>query len=391
MGETRRETEAAIAANVELPPEKYPQHSTTDLFREVLQKLVMDTDFPVDRIDGVFSIGAGKRRGNEMTHQWVIDELNIESLLGATMYAGGATFTVMLDHARLAIAHGEVDAVLCIGASKFGLSDADDSERRGVGHPEFEAPYGLTVPAAYGLIARRYMFEHGADKVDLSRVAVCNREWACRCRTAYMGDEGHLSVESVLESRRICDPFHLLHCSVPVAGGGAVVVTSGELARETVDTPVYISGLGQARGTSYVSQRPELRTDAPVRSSKAAYQEGNVTPQDIDVAQLYDAFAFNPLEYVETMGFVREGEGPHFFEEGLAAPCGTLPINTNGGLLSYGHIGAASGITMLNEAINQVAATAGSHQVPDVQHALVHTHGGIMADHGTIILGANPP
>jgi len=252
--------------------------------------------------------------------------------------------------------------------------------------PDFEFIYGAYIPVIYALAASRYLSVYQATEKDLGAVAVAAREWAIRNPQAIRHTVGPISLDDVLASRPIASPFHLLDCSSPCEGGGAFLVTTPERARDLTDQPAFVLGTGAHHSHSFISQAPDLIQTGAVHSGRAAFAQAGLTADDVDVVELYDAFTINPLLCLEDLGFCGRGEAGDFVLEGRTSPGGSLPMNTNGGLLSFGHTGDASGLSVLVEGARQVMGTAGC-QVDSAEHALVHTYGGMMGEHYTVILG----
>jgi acetyl-CoA acetyltransferase len=139
-------------------------------------------------------------------------------------------------------------------------------------------------------------------------------------------------------------------------------------------------------GHGYVSQSPGLRPAGIAESGRAAFAMSGLVPTDIQHAQLYDAFSFNPLVLLEELGFCAPGRGAEWFHSGRTSPGGDFPVNTYGGLIGYGHTGDSSGMSMLVEGARQVMGQEPARPVA-ADTALIHTYGGMMAEHSTLILG----
>jgi acetyl-CoA acetyltransferase len=188
----------------------------------------------------------------------------------------------------------------------------------------------------------------------------------------------------------ICTPFHLLDCSFPSDGGGAVLVTRADLGRKWASQPAYILGYGEHHTRGTVSEPGNLIETGAVRSGAEAFRRAGLTPRDIDVAQIYDAFTSTPLILLENLGFCAPGESAAFVNSGAIDPGGTLPVNTYGGLLSFGHTGDASGMSLVTEGAFQTMGIAGPNQVEKAERVLIHGYGGMLYDHATLILGREP-
>lgn len=380
----------AIAAAVEIPPGRYPGRSALDLYSDVIAKLLADWSIRPKDIDGVLTppLEMTTPTPKLFTHEMVMDQLGISPRFSMTMNAGGATYGYMVQHAALAIAFGKAESVLCIGAGRYGKVTPESARMltKMVVHPSFEFPYGPVIPALYALYATRYMHEFGTTPEDMASVSVTARKWAQLNPNAITHGKGEITVKDVLGSRMIASPFHYLDCSIPCDGGGAVLVTSGARARKITRQPAYIQGMGEYHGYGYVSQNPDLTSAGAVRSAQDAFRMSGVGPVEIDSTQIYDAFSINPLMFLEDLGFAARGKAGEIFRSGRAAPGGDLPVNTYGGLIGYGHGGDASGMSMLVEGAVQTMNKAGARQVK-ANRTLVHTYGGMMAQHCTLILG----
>lgn len=302
--------------------------------------------------------------------------------------AGGGTAFAVLHHAASAIATGMCDTVVVAMADSLrsGMTrERAMTTQSSAGHPQFESPYGPSVPALYALVARAYMEKYGATPEQLAAVAVNSRTHAMRNPAAQMREA--MTVEDVLASRMIADPLHLLDCSLVSDGGAAVVLTSAARAKDMKQTPVYLLGAGEGHGYEHISQAHSLTTSAAEDSGRRAYAMAGLGPQDIDVAELYDCFTPVVLIELEDLGFCGKGEGGAFVEAGHLALGGSLPTNTHGGLLSHCHPGNPGSMFALTEAVWQLRHAAGKRQVEGATTALVHAQGGIMSSHCTLILG----
>lgn len=380
----------AIAAAIELQPGRYPDTSTHQLYRDTLTALLGEINVPVSRIDGLLAPprDMGGPAPDTFFHEKLLEELGIRPRFSMLVSAGGATYGYMVQQAALAISAGMAEAVICVGAGKFEkMSPASAAQMvRNACQEDFEFLYGAMIPGLYAQYATRYMHDTGVRPEDLATVSVSARAWAAQNPSAITHSKGEITVDDVLSSRMIASPFHYLDCSIPCDGGGAVLVTSGELAREISPQPAYLMGMGQHHGHGYVSQTPDLQIAGIARSGRAAFEMSGLTPRDISQAQLYDAFSFNPLVLLEHLGFAEPGRAAEWFHSGRTSPGGDFPVNTYGGLIGYGHSGDSSGMSMIVEGARQVMGKDPGRQV-DSDIALVHTYGGMMAEHCTLILG----
>ena len=302
--------------------------------------------------------------------------------------AGGGTTFSIIHHAASAIATGMADVVVVVmaDAMRSGLTrDQAMMVQASTGHPEFEQPYGPTVPAYYALIAQAHMAEFGTTQEQFAAIAVACRAHAARNPAAQMRDL--ISVEDVLESRMIADPLHLLDCSLVSDGGAAIVLTSAERAADMQHSPIYLLGAGEGHSHEHISAARNLTTSAAKEAGQRAFEMSGMRPADMDFAQLYDCFTPTVLVELEDLGFCEKGEGGAFVESGALMPGGSLPVNTHGGLLSHSHPGNPGSMFALTESVFQLRGDAGARQVVGSKNALVHAQGGIMSSHTALVLG----
>jgi acetyl-CoA acetyltransferase len=291
---------------------------------------------------------------------------------------GGASFEFFIHHAMLAIAARRCDVAL------IGYASRQRSRRNrpravsgdtGTIGAQFEAPYGIHFPIGhYALSAARYMHECGATPEHLARVAVAARKWASLNPKAWIREP--LTVDEVLASPMICDPLHKLDCCLVTDGGGVVIVTGRERARDARKKPIGIIGAGESHLQWHVAQCPDLTVTPGVVSGREAFGMAGIKPSDVHVFEPYDNFTHAVLLYLEDLGFCKKGEAGEFVASGHLDPGGKLPSMTSGGGLSYNHPGAL-GILLLIEAVRQLRGEAGDRQVPNAEIAVAHGTGGL--------------
>ncbi|MEP2283060.1 MAG: thiolase, partial [Nitratireductor sp.] len=290
---------------------------------------------------------------------------------------GGCSFMLHVRHAAAAINEGLCNTVLIthaesgrsrVGARRFSR---DPQSQQG----QFEVPYGITnPPSMFTIPALRYMKTYGVTEEDVAMVAVIQREWAAKNPRASFRDL--ITVDDVLNSRMISWPFRLLMCCLVTDGGGALILTSAERAKDFPQKPVYILGTGESVETPMVSQMEDFTTSKAFRvSGKKAFDEAGIKHSDVDHLMIYDAFAHLPIYGLEDLGFCERGEGAAFIRERNTAPGGKLPLNTNGGGLSYMHSGMY-GMYALQESVRQMRGIAPA-QVPDAKISIAHGVGGM--------------
>ena len=364
-----------------------PHRGATQLCIEAILKALADAGISKDQVDGL--VTCNSMAEPHLYHAETIAEyLQIFPSYCMSVGAGGGTTFTALHQAASAIESGICNTVVIAMADSLrsGLTrEAALSMQASSGHPQFERPYGPTVPAYYALIAQAHMHEYGTTPEQLAAVAVATRRHAQRNPAAQMRTP--ITIEEVLQSRLIADPLHLLDCSLVSDGGAAVVLSSCERARDFRHEPVYLLGVGAGHGHEHISAARSLTTSAALEAGQRAYAMAGVGPRDIDFAQLYDCFTPVVLIELEDLGFCRKGEAGSFVAEGHTAPGGSFPVNTHGGLLSHAHPGNPGSMFALTETIAQLRGTAGERQLDKANLALVHAQGGIMSSHCSLILG----
>ena len=357
-----------------------PGFTPLDLIGQATDRALADAGLNKESVDGLFSASAYYSMATVSAGEY----LGIRPRYSDATNMGGSSFVSHLLHAAAALEAGLCEVALVVYAS----TQRSGGGFRGLSEPPnpYETPYGPRYPVSmYALAASRHMHEYGTTREQLAEVAVAAREWAKLNPKAFKRD--HLTVEDVLASRMISSPLSLLDCCLVTDGGGALVVTSAERAKDLRKAPVYLLGAGEAHWHRNISQMPDLTVTAAVDSGPRAYEMAGVGPESVDVAMLYDAFTINPILFLEDLGFCEKGEGGAFVEGGRIAPGGELPVNTNGGGLSYNHPGMY-GLLLLIEAVRQLRGECGERQVEGAAVALAHGNGGVLSSQVTAVLGS---
>ena len=304
---------------------------------------------------------------------------------------GGCSFMLHVRHAAAAINEGLCETVLITHgeSGKSGIGRGGFGGGRSTLPGQFEAPYGpMGAPTTFTIPVLRYMKRYGMTEEQLAMVAVVQREWAGMNPRATMKDP--ITVEDVLNSRMIAYPFHLLECCLVTDGGGALIMTSAARAKDFPTKPVYILGTGESVETPMISQMEDFTSSKAFRvSGRKAFAEAGIAHKDVDHLMIYDAFAHLPIYGLEDLGFCEPGSAAKFIWDGNTRPGGKLPLNTNGGGLSYMHSGMY-GMYALQESVRQVRGTAAA-QVPGVKIAVSHGVGGMFGAAGTIIMSNEAP
>jgi len=295
---------------------------------------------------------------------------------------GGATGCAMAMLAMRLVASGQCRHVLVVAGENRLTGQSRDRTVESlaqVGHPDYELPFGPTIPAYYALVARRYLHEHDLREEDLAGFAVLMRENAGRHPGAHLRDP--ITPADVLASRVIAAPLKLLDCC-PISDGGAAFVVS---AAPTGAHRLRLRGAGQATRHQHVSSI-EVGDLGAGLAARRAFAEASVTREEIDLLAIYDSFTITVLAQLEEIGFAHRGQAAALLREGVFGREGRLPLNTHGGLLSFGHCGVAGGMAHLLEAARQLSGRAEARQAGERRLAFVHGDGGVLSAHVSLVL-----
>jgi len=295
---------------------------------------------------------------------------------------GGPSFMNHLIHAAAAIDAGLCNNVLiCYGSHARSSRNLNGN----IETPEFEKAYHYQVPiSGYALAASRHMHEYGTTRQQMAEVAVSARKWGQLTPGAFARDP--LTVEDVLASRMVQSPLSALDCCLMTDGATAMIVSRADRARDTRQSPIYFLGGAAAIWHREISQMEDLTVTPASESGPRAFQMAGIGLEDVDVVELYDAFTINTILFLEDLGFCKKGEGGAFVSDGRIAPGGRLPVNTNGGGLSYGHPNMYGSLCM-TEAIKQLRGGQGERQVDDAQIAVAHGNGACLSAQVTTVFG----
>jgi acetyl-CoA acetyltransferase len=361
---------------------KLPDHSTLQLHTESALNALADAGLSVKDIDGIATVSSPGPV--QVAHSLGI----VPRWMDGTA-VGGTSFLLHVRHAAAAIRSGYASTVLIThgesGRSRVGAARYAQAPSSIQG--QFEAPYGVFGPTtAFTIPAMRYMKEYGLTHEQLAYVAVAQRRWAAKNPRAMFRDP--ITVDDVLNSRIIAYPFHLLECCLVTDGGGALIVTSADRAADFPKPAVHILGTGESSQTPLISQMADFTESQAMRlAGRDAFAEANIGTDDVGHLMIYDAFAHLPIYGLEALGFVAKGDAGPFIADGNTEPGGTLPLNTNGGGLSYTHTGMY-GMFAIQEGVRQVRGEAAAQVDPQI--SVVVGNGGMFATSGVLVLGRQP-
>lgn len=360
--------------------------SILHLQAQAVTRALDDAGLTAADVDGLATAGVSRFPATQ-----VAEYLGIRPAWSDSTSAGGAAFEMYVARAAQAIESGQCRTVLI----SYG-SDQRSARSRSLGgvtdprtpDAQFEAPYGPLYPLSYyAMAAQRYLHVHGHGREHLAEVAVAAREWALRNPKAFRHGAGPLTADDVLNSPMISTPLTAADCCLVTDGGGALLLTSLDRARDLRRNPVTVLGYGEATTNHGMAHAPDLLSTGAADSGRRAFAMAGLTPRDVDVAQIYDSFTITVLLSLEGLGFCGPGEAAAFVRDVGIGPGGGLPLNTSGGGLSYCHPGML-GLLLLVEAVRQLRGECGDRQVPGrPEIALAHGTGGVLSSHATVLLG----
>lgn len=391
--------EAAIVGIAEYPHQrKYdgPRKFTLEQWAELTRLALDDAGLAASDIDGV--VCSDIREAAAFTPATVVEYLGQPVNLAERVDLGGATAVGMVWRAAAAIELGICEVVVC---ALPALPIPSDPRPRGVdpqrffqassnawGSPqaEFEIPYGnLAQNAGYAMVAQRYAAEYGYDPAAMAKLVVeQRRSGALNPLAAFYGKP--VTAEDVLGSKIIADPLHMLEIVMPVAGGGAVVVASKEVAERCRHRPAFVTGFGEHLTIKTVTYAEDMCRTPVGPASEQAFAMAGLKPAEVDVAEIYDCYSITVLLTLEDAGFCAKGEGMAFLREHDLSCSGDFPVNTHGGQLGMGQAGAAGGMTQVVEGARQVMGRGGERQVRCCDTAYVSGTGGIMSEQMALLL-----
>ncbi len=367
---------------------KLPDASGPALRAQAAARALEDAGLEPGDVDAIFTTA-----GNGFPAIDLAEKLGLRPNVVDSTLLGGASFVSYLSRAAALITGGACSCALVV----YGESSWANLQRKGGLYGgqhalvperlEFEDVFGNFLIASYAMATRRHMHHYGTTPEDLASVAVLARANAARNPTAVLREP--ISIDDVLASRMIAEPLHLLDCCSVHDGGAAFVVVGRERAARSRRPAAYFLGGGEAMTHNLISQMPDLTTSAAVESGRRAFEMAGIDRAAVDLAEIYDAFTYLPLLFLEDLGFAAKGEAGAMVRSGACNLDGSLPLNTHGGALSYAMPGM-HGAFLVVEAVRQLRGEAGERQVGGAEVALVHGNGGVLSFQSTAILASSP-
>lgn len=375
---------AYIAGVYEHPTRKAVDKSLAQLHAESALGALADAGLTKNDVDGYFCAGDAPGLGPLS----LVDYMGLKLKHMDATETGGSSYVLHVGHAAEAIAMGKCSVALITLAGRpraEGMATGTAPRNYGSSAPDvaFEFPFGPTVVNMYAMCAQRHMYEYGTTSEQLAWIKVAASHHAQYNEHAMLRNV--VTVDEVVNSPMISDPLHRLDCCVISDGGGAIIVTSPEVAKSLKRPLVKVLGAGEAP-KHQMGGKIDLTYSGARWSGPLAFEEAGVKPSDMKYASIYDSFTITVLMQLEDLGFCEKGEGGKFVSDGnLIAGTGKLPFNTDGGGLCNNHPANRGGLTKVIEAVRQLRGEAHPKvQVPNCDLALAHGTGGSLGTrHGS--------
>lgn len=356
--------------------------SSLDLMADAASAALADAGLQRSDVDGVLC-GYTTTMPHIMLATLFSEHFGVRPRYATAIQMGGATGLGLLMLAGQLAAAGSARRILVVAGENRLTGQSRDSVVQTlaqVGHPQFEVPLGASIPAYYGLVAARYMHEHGVQERDFAALAVLMRQHALRHPGAQF--RAPITEEDVLASRPIAAPLKLLDCCATADGGCAFVVAAEPIGRNAV----RIAGAAQHHNAQHISAMQDLTRFGAADCTRRALTLAGRRLDEVEFAAIYDSFTITLCMLLEEIGLAPRGRAGPLARDGHFSAGGALPLNTHGGLLSYGHCGVAGAMAHAVEAHLQLTGRAGERQARRAGLALLHADGGVLSSHVSVVL-----
>lgn len=353
------------------------EKSFRDLVVEAGIDAIRDANMNGEDIDAMYigNMTGGLFVGQEHIGSLIAEHSGLTPIPATRVEAACASGGLALRQAIMAVASGYYDRVMAAGVEK--MTDVVDATPAiaAAADREWEAQQGVTFPSLYAMMAKRHMYEYGTTREQIAGFAVLGHKNGALNPKAQFQRE--ISVDAVLNSTKVASPLNILDCSPVSDGAAAIIVCPADEAHKYTDTPIYIRASTQASATISLHNRKSLTTiPSTIFAAKKAYDMANLTPKDMDMAEVHDCFSINGLIAIEDLGLFEKGKGGQAIEDGLIERDGDIAVNPSGGLKARGHPLGATGIAQAAEITWQLRQEAGKRQVSDATSGITLNIGG---------------
>lgn len=374
---------AYLRAAAGTPFGKHTGASTLDLMASAGAQALHTAKLERSEIDGLLC-GYSTTLPHLMLSTLFAERFGLRPSYAHSMQLGGATGAAMLMAARGLVLSGQCDNVLVVaGENRLSGQSRDSSIQTlaQVGEAVYEVPNGASVPAYYALMASEYMHLTGTRHEDLAEFAVLMRHHASSHPGAHL--KAAITLDDVLQSKSIASPLGLLDCC-PISDGAMAVVVS-RMPNEYAS--IAIQGAGQAHLHQHLTAMQSVMNCGASCSSSTALKQARLSLQDIDYLGIYDSFTITLVMLLEEIGFAKRGQAASALRAGAFQMNSERPLNTHGGLLSYGHCGVAGGMAHVLEAWTQMSGLGKERQLQKIPAtSFIHADGGVMSSHVSLVL-----
>jgi len=373
----------AIIGIGEVPTRIMPERSRWDIIYDVCMQAVKDAGIDKNDVEGVITVApqAQPQLSAEISFGKLPEELGLKGCKDVCICnAGGASTSNCLRLAEQYIESGVAKIVLIPHVtvhSTLGVDDLINFFARAGIDMQWEYPFGTTYNGILAMMTRRYMHETGTTPEEMASVVVSLRKWATLDPNSLFFGKEPPSIETVLSSKMISSPLHKRECNMLADGGGALVVTSAELAPKITQTPAYKLGEGARFFSAFTTTRTEAVVGEGFKDATfEALEQAGLTKEEIDIWNIYLAYPVGHPMLMESIGLCERGEGAKMFREGHTWPGGKLPWATIGDAIGRGHTGSGVSMATYIETTRQLMGKAGARQVPDANYIFQNTSGG---------------
>ena len=383
-----------IVGYAQTPVKKFINATFIELASRVSIEAIRSSGLPKNEVQGllVTQEGFGNFINAQLFAPRLANHLRLETKVLGTFECGGMSAAVAVKMAATEIMTGRLDTCLVIGVELkpellgdpvFDYTSLVDRSAGTYGPIEALSNVHGPLPF-YAMSQQRWMFDHQIHPRDIAHLPVLLRKNAAKNPMAQFRDP--IELEDVLNSRMVCPPIRLFECCPQSEGAAAVLLASHDIAKSLGEKSVSIRGYGEAHdATHYFPDRGDGgRFPCVERAAIEAYENAGISPKDLDVAEIYGAFAGTELMVYEEMGFFQRGQAPVAVLEGKTALDGEIPINLSGGRLSLGHPPGATALLELIEVCTQLRGEAQERQVGDPVLGLIQAEHGMI--NGSVVL-----
>ncbi|MBU0614716.1 MAG: thiolase domain-containing protein [Nanoarchaeota archaeon] len=346
--------------------------STQDMAYEATTEALNDADMSLNDVDAVVASTVDTLVSDERQRHYpcVVSSLFKRKMpiirIPAVCGGGGAAFWTAL---RL-----KFNNILVLGTDKISCNKTETITKEILAAAErvYSQQEGLVFPAENALLAQQHMLKFGTTTDDLAEIAFKNHENAFLNPKANFYQK-RVTLDAIKSSPVVASPFRLFDCSISVNGAAAAIISKDK-------TDIEVAGSGMATDYLFTFDRESLtELKATKIAAEEAYKQAGIGPEEVNIAEVHDAFTILELMAYEDLGFCKKGEGSDMIREGIVKIDGKLPVNTSGGLKARGHPISPTGVAQIYEVVKQLRGQAKERQVSDAKYGLTENKGGVGA------------